>query len=95
MKLANPVGVQVTATRVKSSPIVRFDVRITIGNPVSWASPNRHRIKVGEGLVRLRWLRLVGGMVVFRVAWFGGAPAFRSEMLSDVEHVQNLAKVVG
>jgi hypothetical protein len=39
VELSNPVGVQVTAARVKSSPIVRFDVRITVGDPVGGLPP--------------------------------------------------------
>ena len=92
VKLPNPVGVQITTARVESSPIVRFDVHITIGNPVSWVSPNRHGIKVGEKFVRLRWMR---GMVVVWVAWFGSISALFSKQLSRVERIQNLVKVVG
>jgi len=68
MELLNPVGVQIMATRVKSSPIVRFDVPITIGHPVSGVPPDRHGIKVDERLFRSCCMRLGWRMMAVRVA---------------------------
>ena len=93
IQFSNPIGVQITASRVESSPIVRLDVRITIGDPVSWASPYGYGIKLGQKPVGLGYLGW--GMVFVWVVWLGSTSALRSKLLSLVERAQNLVKIVG